>query len=114
MDHFQLKSGILHCEDVPLPVIAEAVGTPVYVYSTATMVRDVRVFWAGVGRLAVALVAYAVKASPFCAVLATLARQGLGADVVSSGEYRRARAAGISADKIVFSGVCKTVAEMRL
>jgi diaminopimelate decarboxylase len=114
MDHFQLKDGIVHCEDVPLPAIAEAVGTPVYVYSTATMVRHVRVFRAALEPLADPLVAYAVKANPNGAVLATLAREGVGADVVSGGEYRRARAAGIAADKIVFSGVGKTAAEMRL
>jgi diaminopimelate decarboxylase len=114
MDHFNLRNGIVHCEDVPLPAIAEAVGTPVYVYSTATMVRHARVFRAALAPLADPLVAYAVKANPNAAVLATLARQGLGADVVSSGEYRRARAAGVDAAKIVFSGVGKTAAEMAL
>lgn len=114
MDHFNLRGGILHCEDVPLPAIAEAVGTPVYVYSTATMQRHARVFRAALEPLADPLVAYAVKANPNAAVLATLAREGLGADVVSGGEYRRARAAGIAADKIVFSGVGKTAAEMAL
>jgi diaminopimelate decarboxylase len=114
VDHFNLRDGILHCEDVPLPAIAEAVGTPVYVYSTATMVRHARVFRAALEPLADPLIAYAVKANPNAAVLATLAREGLGADVVSGGEYRRARAAGIAADRIVFSGVGKTAAEMRL
>ncbi|MDB5667130.1 MAG: lysA, partial [Alphaproteobacteria bacterium] len=114
MDHFNLRNGIVHCEDVPLPAIAEAVGTPVYVYSTATMVRHARVFRAALAPLADPLVAYAVKANPNAAVLATLARQGLGADVVSGGEYRRARAAGVDAAKIVFSGVGKTAAEMAL
>jgi diaminopimelate decarboxylase len=90
------------------------VGTPVYVYSTATMVRHARVFRAALAPLADPLVAYAVKANPNAAVLATLARQGLGADVVSGGEYRRARAAGVDAAKIVFSGVGKTAAEMAL
>ncbi len=114
MDHFQLIDGILHCEEVPLPAIAAAVGTPVYVYSTATMRRHARVFRAALEPIADPLVAYAVKANPNAAVLATLAREGLGGDVVSGGEYRRARAAGIAADRIVFSGVGKTEAEMRL
>lgn len=114
MDHFQLKDGIVHCEEVPLPLIAEAVGTPVYVYSSATVRRHARVFREALEPLPDPLVAYAVKANPNAAVLATLAREGLGADVVSSGEYARARAAGIAADKIVFSGVGKTVEEMRL
>ena len=112
MDHFQLKDGVVHCEDVPLPEIAEAVGTPVYVYSTATMVRHAQVFREALAPLADPLVAYAVKANPNAAVLATLARQGLGADVVSGGEYARARAAGVPADRIVFSGVGKTAEEM--
>ncbi len=114
MDHFQLIDGILHCEEVPLPVIAAAVGTPVYVYSTATMRRHARVFRAALEPIADPLVAYAVKANPNAAVLATLAREGLGADVVSGGEYRRARSAGIAAERIVFSGVGKTAAEMQL
>jgi diaminopimelate decarboxylase len=114
MDHFQLRDGILHCEDVPLPEIAGAVGTPVYVYSTATMVRHVEVLRAALEPLPDPLIAYAVKANPNAAVLATLAGKGLGADVVSGGEYRRARAAGIAADRIVFSGVGKTEEEMRL
>lgn len=114
MDHFNLRDGILHCEDVPLPTIAEAVGTPVYVYSTATMVRHARVFRAALDPLSDPLVAFAVKANPNAAVLATLAREGLGADVVSGGEYRRARAAGVAPAKIVFSGVGKTAEEMAL
>jgi diaminopimelate decarboxylase len=114
MDHFDLRGGELWCEDVPLKAIAEGAGTPVYVYSTATMVRH-----AGVMQAAVAgcgegepLVAYAVKANPNPAVLATLARAGLGADVVSVGEYAKARTAGVPAERIVFSGVGKTEAEM--
>jgi diaminopimelate decarboxylase len=114
MDHFNLRDGILHCEDVPLPALAEAVGTPLYVYSTATMRRHVQVFRDALSGLDNPLIAYAVKANPNAAVLATLAREGLGADVVSGGEYRRARAAGIPADRIVFSGVGKTEAEMAL
>lgn len=112
MDHFQERNGELWCEDVPLTAIAEAVGTPVYVYSTATMVRHANVMRESLQGLDDPLVAYAVKANPNAAVLATLARAGLGADVVSAGEYRRARDAGIPADRIVFSGVGKTEAEM--
>ena len=112
MDHFQERNGELWCEEVPLAAIAEAVGTPVYVYSTATMVRHANVMRESLHGLEDPLVAYAVKANPNAAVLATLARAGLGADVVSIGEYRRARAAGIPAERIVFSGVGKTEAEM--
>ena len=114
MDHFQAKDGEVHCEDVPLGAIAAEVGTPVYVYSTATMVRHVEVLKAALEPLPDPLIAYAVKANPNAAVLATLARQGLGADIVSGGEYRRAREAGIAAERIVFSGVGKTEAEMAL
>jgi diaminopimelate decarboxylase len=113
MDHFELRGGILHCEDVPLPEIAASVGTPVYVYSSATMERNARVFRAavaGCGRDP--LVAFAVKANPNAAVIATLAAQGLGGDVVSIGEYRRAVAAGIPPRDIVFAGVGKTAPEM--
>jgi len=118
MDHFNLKGGVLHAEDVPLPAIAEAVGTPVYVYSTATIERHVAVFKAALAEVESGpqgpLIAFAVKANPNRAVLATLARAGLGADVVSGGELLRARAAGVPADRIVFSGVGKTEPEMRL
>jgi diaminopimelate decarboxylase len=114
MDHFELRGGVLHCEDVPLPEIAAAVGTSVYVYSTATMRRHARVLREALAPLSDPLIAYAVKANPNAAVLATLAREGLGADVVSGGEYRRARAAGMRAEGIVFSGVGKTAEEMRL
>jgi diaminopimelate decarboxylase len=114
MDHFELRSGVLHCEEVPLPDIAAAVGTPVYVYSTATMKRHAAVLRAALAPLADPLIAYAVKANPNGAVLATLAQAGLGADVVSGGEYRRARAAGIAPEAIVFSGVGKTAEEMAL
>lgn len=112
MDHFIERDGELWCEDVPLAAISEAVGTPVYVYSTATMVRHARVLQESLHGLDDPLIAYAVKANPNAAVLATLARAGLGADVVSIGEYRRARAAGVPADRIVFSGVGKTEPEM--
>jgi diaminopimelate decarboxylase len=114
MDHFQPRDGEVHCEDVPLGAIAAAVGTPVYVYSSATMVRHVEVLKAALAPLPDPLIAYAVKANPNAAVLATLARQGLGADIVSGGEYRRAREAGIEAERIVFSGVGKTEDEMAL
>ncbi|MBA3666386.1 MAG: diaminopimelate decarboxylase [Sphingomonas sp.] len=114
MNHFELRDGVLHCEDVPLPLIAREVGTPVYVYSTAAMQRHARVFKSALASLRDPLVAFAVKANPNVAVLATLAAEGFGADVVSGGEYRRARAAGIPADQIVFSGVGKTADEMEL
>ena len=114
MDHFQLINGELHCEDVALSDIAAAVGTPVYVYSTATMCRHVAALKEALQPLRDPLIAYAVKANPNSAVIATLGKAGLGADVVSGGEYRRAQAAGVAADKIVFSGVGKTEEEMRL
>ncbi|HEU0099394.1 MAG TPA: diaminopimelate decarboxylase [Allosphingosinicella sp.] len=114
MDHFPLRGGIVHCEDVPLPLIAREVGTPVYVYSTATMLGQARALKSALAGLDDPLIAFAVKANPNPAVLATLAAEGLGADVVSGGEYRRARAAGIAPGKIVFSGVGKTEAEMAL
>jgi diaminopimelate decarboxylase len=114
MTGFGLRGGVVHCEDVPLPAIARAVGTPAYVYSAATMVRQTGRLKAALGPLADPLVAYAVKANPNPAVVATLAAEGLGADVVSGGEYRRARSAGIAAEQIVFSGVGKTAAEMAL
>lgn len=113
MDHFTLKDGVLHAEDVPLPLIAEAVGTPVYVYSRATLERHARVFREALGNVPDKLIAFAVKANPNLAVLKVLQGQGLGADVVSVGEMRRALAAGIAPEKIVFSGVGKTAAEMR-
>jgi diaminopimelate decarboxylase len=113
MDHFQLKDGELHCEEVPLSEIAAEVGTPVYVYSTATMCRHAEALRRALEPLDDPLVCYAVKANPNAAVVATLARAGLGADVVSGGEYRRALAAGVSPDRIVFSGVGKTEEEMR-
>jgi diaminopimelate decarboxylase len=114
MDHYPLRDGVVHCEEVPLPLIAREVGTPVYVYSTATMLSQVGLLEAALASLDDPLIAYAVKANPNPAVLATFAAEGLGADVVSGGEYRRARAAGIAPERIVFSGVGKTAAEMRL
>ena len=111
---FPLRDGVIHCEGVPLPLIAREVGTPVFVYSVEAMRHQARVLRSALSTLDDPLIAYAVKANPNAAVLATLAREGLGADVVSGGEYRRARAAGVPADKIVFSGVGKTAEEMAL
>jgi len=114
MDHFNITDGAMHAEQVPLSAIAEAVGTPVYVYSTATIERHARVFREAVTGCGNGdpLVAFAVKANPNGAVLATLARCGFGADVVSEGELLRALHAGMEPAKIVFSGVGKTAAEM--
>lgn len=112
MDHFHLTDGAMHCEDVPLEAIAAEVGTPVYVYSTATLVRHARVMKAALAALDDPLIAFAVKANPNPAVLATLAGEGLGADIVSIGEYRRARAAGMPPSSILFSGVGKDAGEM--
>lgn len=112
MDHFNLKDGILHCEDVALETIAEEVGTPVYIYSAATLRRHARVMKQALSGLEDPLIAYAVKANPNPAVLAVLAAEGLGADIVSIGEYRAAIAAGMRPETIVFSGVGKTAAEM--
>ncbi len=112
MDHFLYKNGALYAEDVPVSEIAAAVGTPFYVYSTATLLRHYALFdeaLAGVDHL----VCYAMKAASNQAILKTLAQAGAGMDVVSVGEYLRARAAGVPGDKIVFSGVGKTAAEIR-
>lgn len=114
MDHFELRNGVLHAEDVPLPRIADEVGTPVYVYSRATLERHARVFTAGLKAVPSKLIAFAVKANPNLAVLKILSREGFGADVVSGGELRRAIAAGMPPEKIVFSGVGKTRAELEL
>ncbi len=113
MDHFLYRDGALHAEDVPVADIATAVGTPFYVYSCATLTRHYRLFDEGLGDLP-HLVCYAVKANSNQAVLAHLAGLGAGMDVVSGGEYLRARAAGVPGEKIVFSGVGKTLDEMRL
>jgi len=113
MSHFHLRAGVTHCEDVALPDIAAAVGTPVFVYSAGAMRAQARALRAALAPLNDPLVAFAVKANPNIAVLTTLAAEGLGADVVSGGEYRRARAAGIDPGRIVFSGVGKTADEMR-
>jgi diaminopimelate decarboxylase len=113
MDHFLYRNGALHAEDVPLSEIAAQVGTPFYCYSTATLERHFRLFdeaLAGMDHL----VCYAMKAASNVAILKTLAALGAGMDVVSGGEYLRAKAAGVPGDKIVFSGVGKTEDEMRL
>lgn len=112
MDHFQLRDGVLHAEDVPLPRIAEEVGTPVYVYSRATLTRHARVFRDALGQLDNPHIAFAVKSNPNLAVLKVLANEGYGADVVSGGELTRARKAGMKPEDIVFSGVGKTHAEL--
>ena len=112
MRHFDFRNGELYAEGVPLREIAEQVGTPVYVYSSATLQRHFNVFDDAFPDREV-LVAYSVKANSNLAVLATLARLGAGADVVSGGELTRALTAGIPAEKIVFSGVGKTRAEMK-
>ncbi|NGN42481.1 diaminopimelate decarboxylase [Mesorhizobium sp. CGMCC 1.15528] len=111
MNHFDYRDGVLHAEDVPLPAIAAAVGTPFYCYSTATLTRHYRVFSEAFSSLD-SLVCYALKANSNQAVLTTLAKLGAGADVVSEGELRRALAAGIPGRKILFSGVGKTAREM--
>jgi diaminopimelate decarboxylase len=114
MDHFQNIDGVLHAEDVPLPRIADEVGSPVYVYSQATLVRHARVFREALTKAGIANphIAFAIKANPNLAVLKVLAGEGYGADVVSGGEMRRALAAGIPALDVVFSGVGKTTEEM--
>ncbi len=114
MNHFELEGGELACEGVPLRTIADAVGTPVYVYSSATLERHYTVLrdaLTGAG-LRDPLIAFAVKANSNVAVLRTLGNLGAGADVVSEGEVRRALAAGIPPGRIVFSGVGKTAAEV--
>jgi len=113
MNHFNYCNGVLHAEDVDLVRLAGEVGTPFYCYSTATLERHYKVF-AGAFADVPSLVCYAMKANSNQAVIATLARLGAGADVVSEGELRRALAAGIPADKIMFSGVGKTERELAL
>lgn len=112
MDHFLYRDGHLHAEDVPVSAIADAVGTPFYLYSTATLTRHFRLFdealdWGP------HLVCFAMKSNSNQAILKLLGDLGAGMDVVSGGEYARARAAGIPGDRIVFSGVGKTRDEMR-
>jgi diaminopimelate decarboxylase len=113
MHHFAYRDGVLHAEDVSLVALADAVGTPFYCYSTATIERHYRVFAAAFADVD-ALVCYSLKANSNQAVIATLARLGAGADVVSEGELLRARQVGIPASKIVFSGVGKTPRELAL
>jgi diaminopimelate decarboxylase len=112
MNHFDYRNGVLHAEAVDLAALADAVGTPFYCYSTATLERHYRVFTEAFADVE-SLVCYSLKANSNQSVLRTLARLGAGADVVSGGELKRARAAGIPADRIVFSGVGKTEAELR-
>jgi diaminopimelate decarboxylase len=112
MNHFAYRLGTLHAEAVDLNTLAEKVGTPFYCYSTATLERHFRVFAESLPQDS--LVAYSVKANGNIAVLRTLARLGAGADVVSGGELKKALRAGVPAERIVFSGVGKTKAEMKL
>ncbi|KIC11846.1 diaminopimelate decarboxylase [Leisingera sp. ANG-M1] len=113
MDHFLYRDGALYAEDVPISEIAAAVGTPFYVYSSATLLRHFKLFdeaLEGTDHL----VCYAMKAASNQAILKTLAQAGAGMDVVSQGEYLRAKAAGVPGEKIVFSGVGKTAEEIRV
>ena len=112
MDHFLYKDGALHAEDVPVAEIVAAVGSPVYIYSTATLLRHFRLFDEALKGLD-HVVCFAMKAASNQAILKTLAQAGAGMDVVSGGEYARAKAAGVPGEKIVFSGVGKTREEMR-
>ena len=112
MDHFLYRNGQLHAEDVAIADIAAAVGTPFYVYSTATLTRHYRLFQEALAGLD-HTICFAVKSNGNLAVLRTLGDLGAGMDVVSGGEYARARAAGVPGDRIVFSGVGKTREEMR-
>jgi diaminopimelate decarboxylase len=112
MDHFLYRDGTLHAEDVSLSDIARSVGTPAYVYSAATLLRHYNLFDEALA-WGPHLVCYAVKAASNVAILKLLGDAGAGMDVVSEGEYRRARAAGVPGDRIVFSGVGKTEGEMR-
>ena len=112
MDHFHFRDGELYAEDVPLARIAEQVGTPVYVYSRATLERHARVFREALASVGPAHFAFAVKANPNLAVLRVMQREGFGADVVSGGELARALAAGMAADDVVFSGVGKQAWEL--
>ncbi len=112
MDHFIYRDGVLHAEDVPVPDIAAEVGTPFYLYSTATLIRHFRLFDEALSGMD-HLVCYAMKAASNQAILKTLAAEGAGMDVVSGGEYMRAKAAGVPGERIVFSGVGKTADEIR-
>lgn len=113
MDHFLYRNGVLHAEEVAIPEIAAAVGTPFYVYSAATLTRHFRLFDEALGDTP-HLVCFAIKSNSNLAVLKLLGDLGAGMDVVSGGEYRRARAAGVPGSRIVFSGVGKTRDEIHL
>ena len=113
MHHFAYRHGVLHAEDVDLTALSDAVGTPFYCYATATLERHYRVFAQAFASVD-ALICYAMKANSNQAVIATLARLGAGADVVSEGELLRARSAGVPPHKIMFSGVGKTAHELAL
>jgi diaminopimelate decarboxylase len=113
MHHFAYRNGVLYAEEVDLTALAESVGTPFYCYATATLERHYRVFAEAFADVD-ALICYAMKANSNQAVIATLARLGAGADVVSEGELLRARAAGVPPHKIMFSGVGKTARELAL
>jgi diaminopimelate decarboxylase len=112
MNHFAYRNGVLHAEDVDLAALSAQIGTPFYCYATATLERHYRVFAAALP--GDTLIAFSAKANGNLAVLRTLGNLGAGADVVSGGELKKALAAGIPAGRIVFSGVGKTRAEMRL
>jgi diaminopimelate decarboxylase len=113
MHHFEMKNGVMHAEDVDLAQLAADIGTPFYCYSAATLTRHYDVFKAAFAGLP-ALICYALKANSNQAVLKLLAGRGAGMDVVSEGELRRARAAGVPGERITFSGVGKTAHEMAL
>ncbi|WP_339108476.1 diaminopimelate decarboxylase [Thioclava sp. GXIMD4216] len=113
MDHFTYKNGALHAEDVPVSEIAKSVGTPVYIYSAATLERHFKLFQEALGWTD-HLICFAIKSNSNLAVLKLLGDLGAGMDVVSGGEYRRAKAAGVPGERIVFSGVGKTREEIAL
>ena len=113
MDHFLYKNGVLHAEDVALSEIAATVGTPFYCYSAATLTRHFRLFDEALHSMD-HLVCYAMKANSNLAVLKLMGDLGAGMDVVSVGEYLKAKAAGVPGERIVFSGVGKTATEMRI
>ena len=113
MDHFLYRDGVLYAEDVGISLIAAAVGTPFYLYSSSTLLRHFKLFDDALHGMD-HLICYAMKAASNQAILKLLGEAGAGMEVVSAGEYTRARAAGIPGDRIVFSGVGKTRAEMEL
>jgi diaminopimelate decarboxylase len=113
MHHFAYRDGVLHAEAVNLASLAQAVGTPFYCYSTATLERHYRIFAEAFADVP-SLICYSLKANSNQAVIATLARLGAGADVVSEGELKRARAAGVVPEKIIFSGIGKSARELAL